>query len=59
MKTRTPFSIIKNALIDIRVMYDFNYEIPAEKREEFRKKNVKSTQLLQHAKFMTTNKTTI
>jgi len=30
MKIRTPFSVIKNALSDIRVMHDFNYEIPAE-----------------------------
>ena len=59
MKLRTPFSVIKNALSDIRVMHDFNYEIPAETREEFGKKNVRSTQLLQHAKFMTTNKTKI
>ena len=35
MKLRTPFSVIKNALSDIRVMHDFNYEIPAETREEF------------------------
>ena len=36
MKLRTPFSVIKNALSDIRVMHDFNYEIPAETTEEFR-----------------------
>ena len=35
MKLRTPFSMIKNALSDIRVMHDFNYEVPAEAREEF------------------------
>ena len=35
MKLRSPFSVIKNALSDIRVMHDFNYEIPAETREEF------------------------
>ena len=35
MKIKTPFSVIKNALSDIRVMHDFNYEIPAETREEF------------------------
>ncbi len=35
MKLRTPFSMIKNALSDIRVMHDFNYEIPTETREEF------------------------
>ena len=35
MKLRTPFSVIKNALSDIRVMHDFNYEIPVETREEF------------------------
>ena len=35
MKLRTPFSVIKNALSDIRVMHDFNYEIPSETREEF------------------------
>ena len=34
MKLRTPFFVIKNALSDIRVMHDFNYEIPAETREE-------------------------
>ena len=28
MKLRTPFSVINNALSDIRVMHDFNYEIP-------------------------------
>ncbi len=35
MKLRTPFSVIKNALSDIRVMHDFNYEFPADTREEF------------------------
>ncbi len=35
MKLGTPFSVIKNALNDIRVMHDFNYEIPTETREEF------------------------
>ena len=35
MKLRTPFSVIKNALSDIRGMHDFNYEIPAETRKEF------------------------
>ena len=35
MKLGTPFSLIKNALSDIRVMHDFNYEIPTETREEF------------------------
>ena len=35
MKLRTPFSVIKNALSDIRVMHDFNYEIPTETRDEF------------------------
>ena len=35
MKLKTPFSFINNALSDIRVMHDFNYEIPAETREEF------------------------
>ena len=35
MKLRTPFSVIKNAFSDIRVMHDFNYEIPAETREDF------------------------
>ena len=34
MKLRTPFSVIKNALSDIRVMHDFNYELPSETREE-------------------------
>ena len=32
---RQPFSAIKKALSDIRVMHDFNYEIPPETREEF------------------------
>ena len=35
MKLRTPFSVIKNALSDIRAMHDFNYETPSETREEF------------------------
>ena len=35
MKLGTPFSLIKDALSDIRVMHDFNYEIPSETREEF------------------------
>ena len=35
MKLRTPFFVIKNALRDIRVMHDFNYEIPPKTREEF------------------------
>ena len=35
MKLKTPFSIIKNALSDIQVMHDINYEIPTETREEF------------------------
>ena len=35
MKLRTQFSVIKTALSDIRVMHDFNYEVPAETREEF------------------------
>ena len=35
MKIRTPFSVIKNALSDIRVMHDFNYEIPTKTREQF------------------------
>jgi len=35
MKLRTPFSVIKNAFSDIRGMHDFNYEVPAETREEF------------------------
>ena len=35
MKLKTPLSMIKNALSDIRVMHDFNYEIPADTREEF------------------------
>ena len=39
MKLKTPFSVIKNALSDIRVMHDFNYEIPAETREEFWKED--------------------
>ena len=34
MKLRTPFSIIRNAFSDIRVMHDFNYEIPSETKEE-------------------------
>ena len=55
MKLKTPFSVIKNALSDIRVMHDFNYEIPAETREEFWKEECEIHQLLQHAKFMTTD----
>ena len=35
MKLKTHLSIIKNALSDIQVMHDFNYEIPTETREEF------------------------
>ena len=35
MKLRAQFSIIKNALSDIRGMHDFNYEVPTESREEF------------------------
>ncbi len=35
MKLKTPLSFIKNVFSDIRVMHDFNYEIPAEPREEF------------------------
>ncbi len=42
MKLRTPFSVIKNALSDIRGMHDFNYEIPAETREEFWKDECKN-----------------
>ena len=59
MKLRTPFSVIKNALSDIRVMHDFNYEIPAETREEFWKEECEITQRPQYAKSMTTNKTNI
>ena len=35
MKLKTALYIIKNALIDIQEMHDFNYEIPSETREEF------------------------
>ena len=35
MKLKTPFSVINNALSDIRVIHDSNYEIPNETREEF------------------------
>ena len=35
MKLKAPFSFIKTALNDIRVMHDFNYVIPLETREEF------------------------
>ena len=35
MKLKTPFSVIKNALSDIRTMHDFNYKIPRETRDEF------------------------
>ena len=35
MRLKTPFSVIKNALSDIRVMHDFNYEIPVETKDEF------------------------
>ena len=59
MKLKAPFSVIKNAFSDIRAMHDFNYEIPVEAREEFWKEECESTQLRQHAKFMTTNKTKI
>ncbi len=41
MKLRTPFSIIKNALSDIRVIHDFNYEVPAETKEKFWKEECK------------------
>tara|TARA_Y100001968_G_scaffold25676_1_gene20088 strand:- start:730 stop:894 length:165 start_codon:yes stop_codon:yes gene_type:complete len=35
MKQRTPFNIIRNALIDIGTMHDFSYTIPNETRDEF------------------------
>ncbi len=35
MIQRTPISVIKSAFSDIRVMHDFNYEIPTETRKEF------------------------
>ena len=35
MKLKTPFSLIKNVLSDIKVMHDFNYTIPPETRDEF------------------------
>ena len=35
MKLTTPFSAIKNALGDIRMMHDFSYTVPIETREEF------------------------
>ena len=35
MKLKAPFSVVKNALNDIRFMHDFNYQIPAETTEEF------------------------
>ena len=35
MKPRTPFTMIKNALSDIRKMHDFSYTVPSETREEF------------------------
>ena len=35
MKLKTPFSVIKNVLSDIKVMHDFNYTIPTESRDEF------------------------
>ena len=35
MKLRTPFTVIRNALSDIRRMHDFTYTIPAETRDEF------------------------
>ena len=41
MKLGPPFSFIKNALSDIRVMHDFNYEIPTENREELWKDECK------------------
>ena len=30
MKLTTPFSVIKNAMSDIRRMHDFNYNLPKE-----------------------------
>tara|TARA_Y100001968_G_scaffold309641_1_gene329667 strand:- start:595 stop:774 length:180 start_codon:yes stop_codon:yes gene_type:complete len=59
MKLRTPFSVNKNALSDTRVIHYFNYEVPAETREEFGKEECEDHQLLEHAKFMTTDQTTI
>ena len=41
MKLRNPFSVIKNVFSDIRVMHDFNYEVPAETREDFWKEEYK------------------
>ena len=35
MKLRTPFSVIRNALSDIRTMHDFSYKVPTETRDEF------------------------
>ena len=35
MKLRTPFTVIKNALSDIRAMHDFSYTVPSETRDEF------------------------
>ena len=35
MKLKTPFTVIKNALSDIRRMHDFSYTVPTETRDEF------------------------
>ncbi len=35
MKLKTALYIIKNALIDIQEMHDFNYIMPSKSREEF------------------------
>ena len=35
MRLRTPFTVIKSALNDIRTMHDFNYTVPTETRDDF------------------------
>tara|TARA_Y100001968_G_C19340042_1_gene709005 strand:+ start:419 stop:577 length:159 start_codon:yes stop_codon:yes gene_type:complete len=35
MKLRTPFTVIKNALSDIRKMHDFSYTVLTETRDEY------------------------
>ena len=35
MKLKTPFTVIKNALSDIRAMNDFNYNVASEIRDEY------------------------
>ena len=59
MKLRTPFTVIKNALSDIRAIHDFSYKVPAETRDEFWEKNVLTIQPPLLAKFMKADKNEI